>query len=599
MAIIHVSGTQLEPKKVLAPLNRDFRSAFGFIFIIAMHFFMNNPGGYGISISFNATSWIGIALAMGIGLIQMARNQKVRFSKLTIGLLVSCLLMTLPVLYTNAVPNAVMPRLSGLWSGFLLFLFLQQFHLSNKYKQQLLWLIVIATLIESAFGYVQFFFLPPDNIFDFDVTADRPYGIFQQPNVMASFLATGLVLSGYLLARQQKKYGRKLSHISLLYLVPLITVPLLVILASRTGWLGALLGVLTIFPYLYRFSTRKRLFGWSLSILFGLASAIVILNTSDQASDMVTQKANLQGARPMIYSQTLDMLIEKPFTGYGYGRFEAAYTLYTARQHQLNSTYPAGMQTLTHPHNELLFWGVEGGALPLLGIFLAASFVLLKIISARQGTRLAMLGLFIPITLHSQLEYPFYHSVIHWIIFIIFIFWVDQRTAKYYFSPFSNMTRVVMKTTGGILPLLVTAYMLTALQSNYVLTRFEKATTRDPNGLSTVSNPFAWKTRLDWDIYSTSLAVGLKNSDPNLITPYVEWSQKVIKQKPRVLLYSNLILAYLAIGEQSKAEQIQAEAEFLFPDYDLTDLEVNIWPEEKSKAKPVTEKTVEGLETRD
>jgi O-antigen polymerase len=161
MAIIHVSGTQLEPKKVLAPLNRDFRSAFGFIFIIAMHFFMNNPGGYGISISFNATSWIGIALAMGIGLFQMARNQRVRFSKLTIGLLVSCLLMTLPVLYTNAVPDAVIPRLGGLWSGFLLFLLLQQFHLSNKYKQQLLWLIVIATLIESAFGYVQFFFPPP------------------------------------------------------------------------------------------------------------------------------------------------------------------------------------------------------------------------------------------------------------------------------------------------------------------------------------------------------------------------------------------------------------------------------------------------------
>lgn len=585
MAIIQVSGTQLEPKKVSPPLSRDFRSAFGLLFLVAMHFFMHNPGGYGIAISFNATSWIGISLIMAIGLFQLANNRSLRFSKLTVGLLFSCLLMTLPLLYSNAEPEAAAARLGGLWAGFLLFLLLQQFQLSNKYKQQLLWMVVLAVLIESAFGYTQFFFLPENNLFDFDVLRDRPYGIFQQPNVMASFLATGLLLSGYLLARQQKKYGRKLSHISLLYLVPVITVPLLVIMASRTGWLGATLGVVTILPYLYRFSTRKRLLGWSLSILLGITAGVAILNTSGKAADTFANKTNLESLRLITYPQTIDMLIEKPFTGYGYGRFEAAYTLYTARQHQLNPSYPAGVQTLTHPHNELMFWGVEGGLLPVLGMLLAAGFVLLKIHSARKGTRLAMLGLFIPITLHSQLEYPFYHSVIHWVIFIILIFWVDQRSSRYYQHPFSNMARFSIKATGIIMPLLITVYMVTALHSNYILTRFERTASRDPDVLAKVSNPLAWKTRLDWDIYSTYLALGLKTGKPDLIQPYVDWSQQVIKQKPRVLLYSNLILAYQAMGEPSKAEQIQTEAEFLFPDYDLSELTVNTWPEEKSKAK--------------
>ena len=578
MAIIHCSGTRLEQKKAKAPLNRKFMFAFGFIFVIAMHFFMPNPGGAGIAISFNATSWIGISFALAIGLYQLANNQQLRYSKLTVGLLLSCIIITLPLLYTNASAASALPRLGGLWAGFLLFLVLQQFCLSNKYKQQLLWLVIIATLVESAIGYVQFFVLQPGNIFGYDPLTDRPYGIFQQPNVMASFLATGLVLSGYLLARQQRKYGRKAGQTALLYLVPAITIPLIVVLASRTGWVGATIAVAIMLPYLFRFSSRKRLIGWSLSVVVGICAGLFITTSSQNTTDTVMSKVSLQSGRLKTFPQALDMLIEKPFTGYGYGRFEPAYILYAARQHQLNPGFPAGLQGMEHPHNEMLFWGVEGGVLPLLGIMLAAGFVLLKIHSARKGTRLAMLGLFVPIALHTQLEYPFYHSVIHWVIFVVLIFWVDQRTANYHSKGFSRITRVALKVASLVLPLLITTYMVTALHTNYVLTQFEKSNPRDPDILARVSNPFAWKDRFDWDIYSTYLQLGLRNHDPALIKPYIEWSQQIIKEKPRSGLYINLILAYLAMGEESKAEQIRTEAGFLFPDHDFSDLKVEIVP---------------------
>ncbi len=60
---------------------------------------------------------------------------------------------------------------------------------------------------------------------------------------MASFLATGLVLSGYLLARQPEKYDSRRSKIGILYATPLPPAPLLVVLASRTGWLASLLSI--------------------------------------------------------------------------------------------------------------------------------------------------------------------------------------------------------------------------------------------------------------------------------------------------------------------------------------------------------------------
>ena len=399
--------------------------------------------------------------------------------------------------------------------------------------------------------------------------ANRPYGIFQQPNVMASFLATGFVLSAYLLARQPAKYNHKISESFLLYLTPTLTVPLLIIIASRTGWLAAVIGFVCILPYLYKFSTKKRFYGWCASVVVGIVVAFSVISLS--ATDSFTsKKANLESPRAYTFPQALDMMIEKPFTGYGYGKFESEYTLYTARQHQLNSNYHPGLPSMDHPHNEFLFWGVEGGIVPIIGILIAAVLVMSRIANSAKGTRLALLALFIPILLHSQLEYPFYHSAIHWITFIILIYWVDQRTSRHYQQPFSIVSKTLFRVSSLVVPILVSFYMLSALHTNYVLTKFELSKPKNPDILKQVTNPVVWKDRYDWDVYSTYLNIGLYKADPSLIKPYIDWSLEIIKSKPRPAFYSNLILAYQGLGDHSKAEQIRSEASFLFPNRDFS-----------------------------
>ncbi|GAK83400.1 lipid A core-O-antigen ligase [Vibrio ponticus] len=49
MATIHLTGTQLEPKAAKLPLIRPFLVSIGAIYILAMHFFMPNPGGSGLA----------------------------------------------------------------------------------------------------------------------------------------------------------------------------------------------------------------------------------------------------------------------------------------------------------------------------------------------------------------------------------------------------------------------------------------------------------------------------------------------------------------------------------------------------------------------
>ncbi len=592
MATIHVSGTKLSPEKVQVPLNRKFILSLAVLFILAMHFFMPNPGGSGLSLSFNTTSWIAFSFALGIGCYQLARNQALRYSKLTVGLFISVSIMTVPIFYPNANASLAANKLIGLWSGLLFFIVLQQFHFSNKHRQRILWFIVLAVVIEAILGLTQYLYLKPGNAFGYNTVTNRPYGIFQQPNVMASFLATGLVIASYLLARQPYKYDRKLSDVYLLYAVPVLTLPLIVVLASRTGWLGALFAVLLVIPYMYRYNTRRRFTHWVISLVSGLILSVIVMNIAfPTGNGLAAEKVNMESARAYTFPQTLDMVIEKPFTGYGYGNFESEYMLYTARQHALNEKYPAGLPAMDHPHNELLYWGVEGGLLPLLGIFLAMALVLHRIYQAKRGTRLALLALFIPIVLHTQLEYPFYHSLVHWVIFIILIYWVDQRVARYRQIGFTHLTKSLLRILSLVLPVVFTFYMVSALHTNYILTKFESTRPTNPDILNQVSNPVVWKDRFDWDVYSTFLNIGLHKQDPSLIQPYINWSLKIIKDKPRPAFYNNLILAYQGLDDSSKAEQIRAEAQYLFPRVDFSD--VNYRPPSSAQSVSATQSETE------
>ncbi|RTZ14300.1 ligase [Vibrio aquaticus] len=572
MATTHVAGTELEIKAPKIPLIKPFLISFGIVYLLAMHFFMPNPGGSGLALSFNPTTWLVLSFSIAIGLYQFGTQGQLKYNKLTIALFLSCVMLSAPLLYSNAAPTLSSGKIIGLWTGFLLFVVLQQFRFSNKQKQRLLWFITLGVLIEALFGWVQFFVLEPGNLFGYNTIANRPYGIFQQPNVMASFLATGLALSGYLLTRHPKKYQRKVSEVALLYLMPIVTIPLLVVLASRTGWLAALISVALLMPYLYKFATKKRFWGWTLAIIVGLSiGAITTINTGEEAN-LVAKKAHFEGARKYIFPQTFDMLIEKPFTGYGYGRFEPEYIVYTARQHQLNPDYQPGLAAMDHPHNELLYWGVEGGIVPILGIVLAASMVLVRIAQTAKGTRLALFALFVPIVLHSQLEYPFYHSAIHWITFVVLLYWVDQRANSGRVVSLSVVSQTLLRVMSLVIPIIVSVYMLSTLHTNYVLTQFERSNPKNPDLLEQVSNPVVWKDRYDWDIFSTYLNIGLYKQDAQFIQPYVDWSLDIIKDKPRPAFYNNLILAYQGLGETEKAEQIRQEAQFLFPKRDFSDV---------------------------
>ncbi|MFA0544359.1 ligase, partial [Vibrio sp. 10N.222.52.B7] len=74
------------------------------------------------------------------------------------------------------------------------------------------------------------------------------------------------------------------------------------------------IGFICILPYLYKFSTKKRFYGWCASVLVGIVVAFSVISLSTTDS-LASKRANLESPRAYTFPQALDMMIEKPFTG--------------------------------------------------------------------------------------------------------------------------------------------------------------------------------------------------------------------------------------------------------------------------------------------
>jgi O-antigen polymerase len=573
MALLLVDGTELEPQTLKKPVNKLFIFSVGLIYLMAANLILPNIGGLGLQLPHNGVIWWILIFALALGLRQIANNQLIRYTRTTIVLFLSCVLITIPILFSDSHLVQTQFRLVGLWLGLTLFVILQQLRLNNKHKQRLLWFIILSTIIQTilSYGYLTLNSLIDthqiNNPLALKFLQYASIGNFQDINNLGSFLITGIIASGYLLTKQPKKYNISWSVVSLLYLTPLLIMPLITIFNTPLLWLAIGISLCLLLPYMFRCATHKRKIGWTLAVFVGMTIGLVITQKMPQGQLGVNDP---QPLTTFVYTlpQLTDMLIEKPFTGYGYGNFESEYILYTARQYQLNHKYPTGLPQLEHPQNEVLLWAVEGGIWPLIGILLAVYIVLTRIHSAKKGTRLATLSLLLPIALQGQLDSPFYQSSIHWITFMILLFWVDQRVARYKSFRTTKFQHSLANTSAILLPIVATIYLFIILHSGQHLMRYEA--TNDVQSLSKIIEPLIWQERIKADIAKKSLQQGIESSDPKLIQRYIDWSLSIIPTTPKPELYQNLILAYGLVGEQNREIQTRLEAQFLFPALNFT-----------------------------
>lgn len=548
-------------------LTRIMKVLCALYWLLGMHFFMHNPGGAGLYLPFNAWGWVFASLMIGIGLWQVTLRQRITFSPLQVALWFGALLLLLPMAYPGfELKDYAIPRLLGLFAG-LLFLFgLYQWRLTRPQRDSLLYLILVAIAIEALFGLVQFYLLTPGNWIGYDTKVNRPYGIFQQPNVMASFMATGMALAIWLELRSDD--SRVLM--GLRYSVIFSTVLLLVVLQSRVGQLSGLLALLMLLPQLRQ--QRK------LGLILGLVFLAIILGLLSQYL-MAGEKRGLEiyqsgGMRSIYWPYALKLVSEQLWTGWGYGSFESVFLHHYMADKAVNPAMVQIEYNLDHPHNEFLYWAVEGGLAPMLAMLIMGGALLWRLSCAPRKNAMAMLALVTPILLHSQTEYPFYHAIVLWWLLLTLIYLIDAEVEEVNVATRSQTTWwewvyrpwFLLRFMAITIPLLVVPFMLTALHTAWVVTKYERGGYKEPTLLLDIVNPMAWLTRVEFDVNSVRLMVGLQTNNKAELEAYLEWGEGFVRHTPRANIYANMVVALNALGRTDEANTMRREALQLYPD---------------------------------
>ncbi len=529
--------------------------------LLGMHFFMHNPGGAGLYLPFNAWGWIFASLVMALGLWHVTLSQRLVISPLLTAQWLGGILLLLPMAYPGAeLKDYAIPRLLGLFAGLLFLASLYQWRFGREGRDRLLYLLLGAVAIEALLGLVQYYLLVPGNWIGYDTQTNRPYGIFQQPNVMASFMATGLSLAIWLELRGDANPWLK----GLRYGVILATSLLLVVLQSRVGQLGGVMALLLLSAQLGRERRLGRMLALvALGILLGLASQYLMAGARRGLE--IYQSG---GMRSIYWPYAAKLIAQMPWTGWGYGSFESVFLHHYMADKALNPAMVQIEYNLDHPHNEFLYWAVEGGLAPMLGMALMGGALLWRLSRAGWVKGAALLALVTPILLHTQTEYPFYHAIALWWALLLLLYAMDAEVEEQDHGNWrDHLCRpwLLQRFMAIAIPLIVIPFMLTALHTAWVVTKYERGGYKQPALLLDIVNPMAWLTRVEFDVNAVRLMVGLQANNKAELEAYLDWGQAFVRHTPRANIYANMVIALNALGRTAEADNLRASALMLYP----------------------------------
>ncbi|EKK7703215.1 O-antigen ligase C-terminal domain-containing protein [Cronobacter sakazakii] len=432
------------------------------LFILTL-FYIANSGGYGIALPFNLTflCWLG-----SLVMLLAWRYRKGDADRQPLLLAGGLLLLVSGFMQVKENPGVwVLLGAVFLWQG------LRHLSFTSRYRRTILVVVFVLALGQTTVSLLQVF-CPPlaMRLYEYDWLRNhgRPYGIFQQVNLLASFLASGIGC-GFLLLMQQRLRRNVLLCTAGLSLLTFV----LVLNQSRAGAIGALLIVLCLSALLWRQHPARSAAALTLMIISAASAWYITQHTTVLVNGVPYSLARSYGEstreRWQMLCITWHMIMLHPWTGWGYGTFEYAFSRFVLAHPEYGYTYSS---IVTHPHNELLYAWFQGGVVALSGMLLLfAGWVKIVMSAWRQGrmqTGYALL--IIPLLVHLNLEYPFYQSFVHFGLFILLLRLgvIDKPHCQ------TQRAKLSLRVTIAAAAAALMAFSLTALYAGYQLTMFER-----------------------------------------------------------------------------------------------------------------------------
>ncbi len=247
----------------------------------------------------------------------------------------------------------------------------RSFNKSIKYLKYILWIVLIACIIESIIGYLQYFNIIPfqgNYIFESVII-----GTFGNVNRVGGFLAASLPLLTGLFLLSEKKQHRLGIGISIF-----IVFSLIILTESRGAWIGLITAIIIydtgylkkIWIYFKKSNFKIILSSVSLGIF---TTFVYLLYSMNVASSL---------GRIFIWKVTSHMIIDNPVFGIGHGNYPVKYLDYQANffTNISNTVYFDFAANLKQAHNQYLEILAETGVVGLL-LFFVLIYVVYRLCS--------------------------------------------------------------------------------------------------------------------------------------------------------------------------------------------------------------------------
>lgn len=456
-------------------------------------------------------------------------------------------------------------RLLFIWGGLAFFVALFQHGFSRARWDRLLFLLVVAALIHALVGLLQIGFkleLP-------FILPKNPYGVpgsyFQQINNHATFQVTALIISLYLLSRPMFRQGRLLQK-AVIYLSVLTGSFIVGISGSRIGFLGLLIAfpiaLITLKP---AFQASKKPLLIFIAV-FAVSFSTGLFFSGDRLADKTTaMQAGYSGdARLGMYSMSWDLIKQKPLFGHGIGSFPGVWQYAKADFYLENPDAKLPGDFVSHPHNELIQWAVEGGFIAVVGlvILLAGTLCLLSKNQRRGWVYGAML---VPIAIHTQVEMPFYLSMLSLLMFVVLLSQVFSIRAKpiqlNLSASMMGLLRVLLAALTGIL---IVFYVHTLMANYQFISYYQSGQSSDDLNLA-YQNPYLGE-QARWIDYSAAMYSAIELNEPDTVNAYIDWGERLLENRPDIDLYIKLLDAYHFLDNQARYCDTVKQGYRLYPD---------------------------------
>lgn len=545
----------------------------GIYFGVLLHMPLYNAGGFGTDLPLNLLAWI-IALIMMAGIWLCVPWRRLRITTPFIWILSGAVLLNLPLFWTPRETwlQARLPSVLGMWGAVLLYFTLLQCRFSRKQCQWLLYIVALSAVAEGGIVLLDIYAGGLPVTFTralLQVNGRNGFGSFQQMNVTASFMATGLVLSQLLLSRcircPQAEPDTRLPWMqitdALLVLSLFILCVALVLLQSRTGWAGAGVGYLLVNGLLWRRKdlcrVRRAALWWC--PVMGVMAGLFLLHLPG-APCVDHAESNFQ--RWLTLKATWDMILEAPVQGWGMGSFSYSFQHWMAAQPGGNP----GRELMLHPHNEILYQWMEGGIVALLGCILIAaggvSLVRRYAVSFIPAGWVALL----PVVIHTQTEFPLYYSAPHVLALILILVCVDTGEPRIVDLRHRQFSLLAGKTAILLLCAYFVFLLACSMKVGFILSRYESQVPGARAEMHRLSGvPWLYHSRYDYDRNTLLLADFNATRDPVLLSRFLTQNARWLRERisPDAAFNQILVLHYLRRDDEGKC--LFRENQQLFP----------------------------------